>query len=92
MGIANLHLLKNQTEIMKQLDHPNIVKFIDVHYSDKHCYIVMEYCEGGNLEKYISRKDEGLKEGASKENTKKMQASKESASKEGYNKENANKE
>lgn len=58
MGIANLHLLKNEIEIMQELNHPNIVKFIDVYYTHKHCYIITEYCEGGNLEKYIKQHEE----------------------------------
>lgn len=34
---------------MKSLDHPNIVKVYEYFLSGNKIYIVMEYCEGGNL-------------------------------------------
>jgi len=34
---------------MQQIDHPNLVKLIDIQYTNNHCYIISEYCEGGNL-------------------------------------------
>ncbi|KAA6359813.1 MAG: putative serine threonine-protein kinase nek2 [Streblomastix strix] len=35
---------------MKDLIHPNIVKFEEVFFHEGHIYIVMELCSGGNLE------------------------------------------
>ena len=35
---------------MKQLNNANIVKFIDYLESKDNCYLVMEYCNGGDLE------------------------------------------
>ena len=36
-------------EILKQLDHPNILKFYE-HYEDlENYYLIMEYCHGGEL-------------------------------------------
>lgn len=41
--------LKVEIEIMRCLDHPNIVRFIET-FEDKRCvYIVLELCEGGEL-------------------------------------------
>lgn len=57
MNVANLYLLHNEIDIIQQLDHPNLVKFVDVHYTTNHCYLITEYCEGGNLEKYIKSND-----------------------------------
>mmetsp|Transcript_154123 Transcript_154123/g.287320 ORF Transcript_154123/g.287320 Transcript_154123/m.287320 type:complete len:711 (-) Transcript_154123:75-2207(-) len=49
--------LKRETEIMKQLDHPNIVKLIEV-VEDPNCYyLVMELCSGGELFDYIIEND-----------------------------------
>ena len=42
----------NEIEVMKCLNHPNIVKLIDLYKSEKHFYIVTEYCKDGDL-KYI---------------------------------------
>ena len=39
----------NELRILKELDHPNVVKLYEV-YSDKDCYyLVMEYLEGGDI-------------------------------------------
>ena len=45
----NLHLLKRELEILKTLDHPNIVKFYETYQDDKFFHFVMEYCSGGEL-------------------------------------------
>ena len=45
--------LNNEIEILKTLNHPNIVKFIDIKKTKKHYYIVMEYCNGGELSKAL---------------------------------------
>lgn len=41
--------LKEEVEMMGQLDHPNIIKIVD-NFQTEHCiYIVMEYVQGGDL-------------------------------------------
>jgi serine/threonine-protein kinase ULK/ATG1 len=40
---------------MKKLNHPNIAKFYDVIYDNDKVYIAMEYCNGGDLAKYITK-------------------------------------
>ena len=51
--------LRNEIMILQYLNHPNIVKFQDVKKSKRHYYIIMEYCNGGELskalEKYINK-------------------------------------
>lgn len=44
-----LHLLKRELEILKTLDHPNIVKFYETYQDDKYFHFVMEFCSGGEL-------------------------------------------
>ena len=44
MNTANIYLLNNEVTIMRELEHPNIVKFIDVYYTQNHCYLITEYC------------------------------------------------
>ena len=41
--------LENEIDILKTIDHPNIIKLIDVQETLQHCFIVTEYCNGGNL-------------------------------------------
>ena len=58
MSVANIHLLNNEIEIHQQLKHPHIVNFEDVLYTAHHCYLITEYCEGGNLEKYVKNNED----------------------------------
>ncbi len=54
-----MNYLRNEITILQYLNHPNIVKFQDVKKSKRHYYIIMEYCNGGELskalEKYINK-------------------------------------
>lgn len=47
--------LRAEMEIMKRLLHKNIVRFLDVHETKNHTYIVMTHCAGGDLSKYIKK-------------------------------------
>ncbi|MDR3547486.1 MAG: protein kinase [Candidatus Pacebacteria bacterium] len=41
--------LTKEIDILSQVDHPNIVKYIEHFQTDKYLFIVMEYCAGGDL-------------------------------------------
>ena len=41
--------LQNEIIILKQVNHPNIVKLYDVKIKPDYIYLVMEYCNGGSL-------------------------------------------
>ena len=45
----NIKRLANEISLLKKINHPNIVKLIDLKKTKSHCYIVMEYCNGGDL-------------------------------------------
>lgn len=46
--------MANEIDIMRKLDHPNIIKLLDVMESDTELNIVMELCEGGELfDRYV---------------------------------------
>ena len=44
-----LKRLRQEGKILSSMDHPNIVKFIDVIETDKKIFIVMEIINGGSL-------------------------------------------
>jgi calcium/calmodulin-dependent protein kinase I len=45
----DIKLLKREIEIMKQVDHVNILKLIEIYEDDEKVYIVMELVEGSEL-------------------------------------------
>lgn len=53
---------KSEIVNMQIANHPNIVRLIDVRRSKSNIYLVMEYCEGGNLESYINERGGRLSE------------------------------
>jgi serine/threonine protein kinase len=53
MSKSQQSLMQNEIKIIQALDHPNIIKFHDVFYTKNNCYIVTEFCEGGNLQKHL---------------------------------------
>ena len=52
---VTMKYLNNEISVLQCLDHPNIAKFIDIKKTKKHFYIVMEYCNGGELHKSLER-------------------------------------
>ena len=45
--------LRQEVAVLKKIDHPNIVKFRDLKKSVGHYYLVLEYCAGGDLARFI---------------------------------------
>lgn len=45
----------NEIEILKKLDHPNIVKIYEFYNSKDNFYLVTEYCKEGELFDYITK-------------------------------------
>ena len=41
--------LQNEIDILKQVDHPNIVKLHDIYEDDKYFFLVMELMLGGEV-------------------------------------------
>ena len=48
--------LLDEINILKSLDHPNIVKYYETYENQKYMYIVMEYCPGGELFDVIAKR------------------------------------
>jgi calcium-dependent protein kinase len=50
-------------KILTKLDHPNIVKYYETYDDNKYMYLVMEYCDGGELfDKIASQKNQTFSE------------------------------
>lgn len=44
---------EQEVRILQSLNHPNIVKIIDVVYEEENIYLIMEYCAHGELFSYV---------------------------------------
>ena len=52
----SIHVIHRELEILKDLDHPNIIKFYETYHDGMYFHFVMEYCEGGDLLDTITEK------------------------------------
>ncbi|KJA23964.1 hypothetical protein HYPSUDRAFT_162958 [Hypholoma sublateritium FD-334 SS-4] len=48
--------LQSEIQILKSLSHRHITKLIDIVRADKHIYLIMEFCSGGDLTNYIKKR------------------------------------
>lgn len=56
----NMELIDKEIEILLALNHPNIIKLIDFKKTVNNWYLIFEYCELGDLEKYMKKHFNGL--------------------------------
>jgi len=54
-GASNRKLLQSEVEIMQTLSHENIVSLIDTIWEENHICLVMDYCNGKDLARYIHK-------------------------------------
>jgi len=47
--VQKLEILLREVEILKEVDHPNIIKLIEIHEDDKYLHLITELCTGGEL-------------------------------------------
>jgi serine/threonine protein kinase len=47
---------QKEIEILKEVKHTNVVQLLDYHEEKSHIYLVMEYCNGGDLGDYLQTK------------------------------------
>ncbi|XP_069573214.1 serine/threonine-protein kinase Nek2 [Brachyistius frenatus] len=57
MAESEKQMLVSEVNLLRELKHPNIVRYYDriIDRTNSTLYIVMEYCEGGDLSSLISR-------------------------------------
>ena len=57
-------MLVSEVNILRELNHPNIVKYYDrvIDKEKAKLYIVMEFCQGGDLAALIRRRKKQLRE------------------------------
>ncbi|XP_022901335.1 serine/threonine-protein kinase ULK3 [Onthophagus taurus] len=53
---AGIEIAVAEIKLMKSLNHPNIVRFYDFGGDSKYIYIIMEYCNEGDLSKLIKQR------------------------------------
>ena len=53
----DLERIKREITILQMMDHPNIIKTYKISENAKNYYIIMEYCNGGELFNYIVEKE-----------------------------------
>ena len=56
MTPQDVELVKQEIEILKMSQHPNLIKMLDVFENMEHIYIVMELLEGGDLFSYLEKR------------------------------------
>ncbi|CAD8151338.1 unnamed protein product [Paramecium pentaurelia] len=54
-SVENETLLLQETEILQTLDHPNIVKILEIFSDNQHFYIITECLDGGELLERVRR-------------------------------------
>jgi calcium-dependent protein kinase len=53
--VVEFDAFKHEVEILRFLDHPNIVKLLECFETERLCFLVLEFCEGGELLQMIAK-------------------------------------
>mgnify|MGYP002624748328 CR=1 FL=1 len=53
----DLDRINREIKILQMMDHPNIIKTYKISQNTKNFFIIMEYCDGGELFNYIVEKE-----------------------------------
>jgi serine/threonine protein kinase len=53
-----LELIKREIAILKQVNHRNVVKLIDVARTNNYLYMFLEFCQDGDLKDFMMSKSE----------------------------------
>lgn len=61
-SIQEKEKLETEISLMSKLDHPNIVKLYGVEKTSSHYFLILEYCNGGDLFQYMKTFKKASKE------------------------------
>ena len=64
---AAKHYIDKEMSILMDVNHPNIIELKEIKKKENKIYLVMEYCNGGNLEKFLEKYQEDNKKPLSEE-------------------------
>ena len=53
-----IHRFTHEIEMLKRLDHPNIIKLYEFYEDDKRYYLVTELCTGGELFDELTKREQ----------------------------------
>ena len=57
-----LELLQSEINVLKSIKNENVVRLYEHFFEQNHYYLVMEYCEGGDLEDYLKSHGKSISE------------------------------
>ena len=58
----NYDSIINEINVLKHLDHPNIVKYYNYFEEEDKIFIIMEYLDGGTLKEYLKNNEKNITE------------------------------
>lgn len=50
-------LLQTEIAIMQEINHPNIMHLYELMESSNNFYLVLQYCNNGDMEEYLKKKN-----------------------------------
>ena len=51
----SLDNIKTEIKLQRKLDHPHIARLYDFFKDNENMYLVLEYCQNGNLYEYLKK-------------------------------------
>ena len=63
----NKNLVAKEIDVLKKVEHPNIVEYFNFLKEDNYIFIIMEFLEGGTLKQYIQENSENITEDIARE-------------------------
>ena len=63
----NKNLVLKEIEVLKKVEHQNIVKYFNFIKEDNYMFIIMEFLEGGTLKQYIKENENNITEDIARE-------------------------
>lgn len=57
-SVNSLHQIRKEYEMLRSIKHPNILKTFGFHENSEWIAIILEYCKGGDLTKFVKARKE----------------------------------